>query len=927
MGLHTGPAELVEGDYAVSHTLNRAARVMSAGFGGQILLSQEASNLVVRQLPEGIEILDLGEHRLKGLHILEHLYQIRAPGLPEDFPRLPTAVAYKHNLPAQLTSFVGRETEIADLSEKVKSARLVTLTGAGGTGKTRLSHQVAQKVLDSFPDGVWLVELAPLSDPALVPHACLQALELVQQPGASPATILAQYLESKHALLILDNCEHMLTACSSLTNTLLKSCPQLHILASSREILSIPGEISFRVPSLTFPDPRRLPSLDEMRQFEAVILFEERAKQALPGFRLSAESVAAVALICLRLDGIPLAIELAAALIHVMTVDQLASRLNNTFRILTGGSKAVLPRQQTLKATIDWSYDLLSPNERLLLQRLSVFAGGWMLDAAESVCSDEEGSPNAISSLDVIGLLAQLVDKSLVIAVIHKDGGRYHLLETIRQYARDRLMETGRGVAVRNRHLAYFAQLSAEAQPHLRAKGMLEWLDRLDLELDNLRVALEWSCSSHIEVGLKIATDLLWFWHIRALFEEVVALLEILLRAEVDDRHDQALSGQRALQRARGLHALAHFLAYFTSHPLTSKRIELCQESIAILRGLGQSARHDLAISLLKLLWVQGNLDQPSPLRKEMLEIFENEKNAFYLSEFYWLQNGSILSSKGKFVDAEDLLEKSLALSKEIGDLDGMMSRSGALSDLAWYKADDLRADSLLQDAIRFGRMVKNRWNEPEYQLALGNRALARGEYLEAARLARESLRQYRELNYSIGVNKSLDNLQRTVWSQGDLEESIRVGQERLEPHSERNADPMNFFQLENTISAYLYQGRAMISRGDLPQAKTLLNKALGSILSEGHMNWWRLKIEFLLAWIAFFTQLGDYSHAARLIGAVDSMYQPTKVSYSPRERQEHLENLGACRAALGEETYWAVFVDGRALTLEHAIGWIASAM
>ena len=386
MGLHTGPAEVDKGDYAVSHTLNRAARVMGAGFGGQLLLSQETSDLVVRQLPEEVEILDLGEQRLKGLQILEHLYQVCAPGLLKDFPRLPSAVGYKHNLPAQLTSFIGRESEIADLSDKVKSSRLVTLTGAGGTGKTRLALQVAEKVLDSFPDGVWLVELAPLSDPSLVPQACTQALDLGQQPGTSPSAILAHFLENKHALLILDNCEHLLAACTRLANVLLKSCSQLHILASSREILSVPGENPFRVPSLAFPDPRSLPSSAEMVQFEAVRLFEERSKQASAGFDLTPEEANAVAQICSRLDGIPLAIELAAARMHVMTVDQLASRLDNTFRILTGGSKAVLPRQQTLKATIDWSYDLLSPNERLLLQRLSVFAGGWTLEAAEVVC-------------------------------------------------------------------------------------------------------------------------------------------------------------------------------------------------------------------------------------------------------------------------------------------------------------------------------------------------------------------------------------------------------------------------------------------------------------------------------------------------------------------------------------------------------------
>jgi tetratricopeptide (TPR) repeat protein len=356
---------------------------------------------------------------------------------------------------------------------------------------------------------------------------------------------------------------------------------------------------------------------------------------------------------------------------------------------------------------------------------------------------------------------------------------------------------------------------------------------------------------------------------------------------------------------------------------LTSKRIEFCQESIAILRGLGSSARHDLAVSLMKLLWVQGRVNQPSLLREEMQEIFENEKNAFYLSELYWFQTGPV-TSQGKLDEAKDLLEKSLALSKEIGDLDGMMSRSGALSDLAWYKGDDRRADELLRDAIRYSRMIKNRWIEPEYHLALGNRALARGEYLEAARLAQESLQKYRELNYSIGENMSMDTLQRTAWSQGDLDESVRIGQERLEPYLENNADPTNFFQRENAISAYIYLGRAMVAEGDFSQTEILLKKTVEPFISEGHMNWWRLKIELLLAWIALLTHLGYHFRAARLIGAADFMYQQTKISYSPRERQEHQENLDACRAALGEDIFAAAFAEGQAITLEQAMAWVA---
>jgi predicted ATPase/DNA-binding SARP family transcriptional activator len=418
MGLHTGPAELEGADYAVSHTLNRASRVMAAGFSWQVLLSQETAGLAMRQLEAGVALKSLGEHCLKGLETIETLFQVVAPGLPQDFPRLPTAVTQPHNLPAQLTSFIGREQEIAEVRQLVSDHRLVTLTGSGGTGKTRLALHAAEGLLDIFPDGVFLIELAPLSDPELVPQVCAQTLELIEQPNTSVQAALTHYLEKKHLLLILDNCEHVIAACTRLADSLLKACLQLHILATSREILSVPGEAALRVPPLAVPDPSHLPPLESVAHYEAVRLFVERAAQVSPGIALNEGNAGAVAQICQRLDGIPLAIELAAARARMMTIEQIADRLGSNFRLLTGGGRAVLPRHQTLTAMIDWSYDQLAPQERLLLQRLSVFAGGWTLEAAEAVCADQAGENSCqegqVASPEVIDLLAQLVDKSLI---------------------------------------------------------------------------------------------------------------------------------------------------------------------------------------------------------------------------------------------------------------------------------------------------------------------------------------------------------------------------------------------------------------------------------------------------------------------------------------------------------------------------------
>ncbi len=838
-----------------------------------------------------------------------HLAQTAAPNLAG-------ASARRHNLQAQLTSFIGREKEIVELNQKVIDQRLVTLTGSGGTGKTRLALQVACGVLDAFPDGVFLVELAPLSDPALVMQACLQSLELVQQPGIPPQTTLAHYLEKKHILLILDNCEHMIGACASLVSTLLKDCPQLHILVASREILSIPGENPFRVPSLAFPDLRNLPPLEELSQYEAIRLFVERSEQTRSGFTLITENAQAVAQICQRLDGIPLAIELAAARTRLMTAEQIASRLDNTFRLLTGGSKTMLPRQQTLKATIDWSYDLLAPKERLLLQRLSVFAGGWSLEAVEEVCPDEEGTANygegSLTSLEVMDLLAQLVDKSLVIASLHKGGGRYHLLETIRQYARDRLMETGRGIEVRDSHLVYFANLSGEAEPHLRGKGQIEWCERLDQELDNLRAALEWSFSSRIELGLKIAADLMWFWHLRELFQEAFEWLEKLLGAEIEQRGKQPLAGECALQRARGLRALAYQGNYFNIQTLT-ERVAIYQESIAILRALESFPRRELGISLLFLLLHQGILDQPSPIREEMLDILQKENEKFYLSEYLFV----MVSFAEDWDQAIDIENTSLAISREIEDLDGICSRSAALGYLMMIKGDYLKAEALFMEAIEISRKVKNHWIEAALFDALSGLAMVQGKYEEAINHSEAAILRYRELNYLTQIDGPLQTLQQIAWSQGNYGESIRFAQENFASYARPFTE----------IGAYLYLGRVAISQNDLPQAEGYMKRAIPSGIWKEYTFRWVVLTPYLLGWIALFRKQGKYPDCAGLMGTVDSIYRQIAPGLVPRERSEYEEDRALTRSALGEDAFAEAFDEGQAMTLEQAITWVAEEM
>lgn len=520
MGLHTGAAE-ISGDGSKQYregytTLASAQRVMSVANGGQVLLSQTSRELLENDLPAEVSLRDMGEHRLKDLRSPMHLYQLVAPGLPQDFPSLKSLNNLPNNLPIQLTRFVGRGHELSEVERLLTGTRLLTLTGPGGTGKTRLALQAAAAVLEQFPQGVWLVELAPVTDPQIIVQVIANVFSVRQIAGRSLLETLTDNLHYKTLLLVLDNCEHLIEACAQLTDTLLHGCPNLKILASSRESLGIAGEVAFRVPSLSLP-PALLKagsnSLAELEQSEAVRLFVERAQAVSPDFSLEQENAPAVAQICRRLDGIPLALELAAARIKVLSSTQIASRLDDRFRMLTGGSRTALPRQQTLKALIDWSWTLLSDSEKVLLRRLAVFSGGFTLEAVVSICADPASNREAsLSDYEILDLLEGLVNKSLI--QVGEEGGqaRYRLLETIRQYALDQLLLSEEAPQLRDCHLEYFSHLAEQAEPHLQAADMLEWMDRLERDTDNLRAALEWGLGTCSPAALILSKGLINYW-------------------------------------------------------------------------------------------------------------------------------------------------------------------------------------------------------------------------------------------------------------------------------------------------------------------------------------------------------------------------------------------------------------------------------
>ena len=557
MGVHMGEVELqrtAQGDHYFGAALYRCARLMSTAHGGQVVLSAVAAEAVRDALPDGADLLNLGEHRLKDLARPEHVWQLTHPQLAADFPALRSLDALPNNLPLQVTSFIGRERELAEVQRLLSGARLLTLTGTGGSGKTRLSLQAAADVIDAYEDGVWFVDLAPLADPAHVPGAALAALGLSEQPGQPAQATLAGYLRQRHALLLLDNCEHVIEACARLVDAIIHQCPGVRILATSREMLGVAGETAWRVPSLALPEPDGAPgahgaydgyTAQRLEQYEAVRLFIDRALAVQPSFQVTNQNAPAVAQVCHRLDGIPLALELAAARVRVLSVEQIAARLTDRFRLLTGGGRTALRRQQTLQALVDWSHDLLSEPERALFRRLAVFAGGFTIDAIELVCAGEP-----VESFEALDLLTGLVDKSLVVAGGADAEQRYRLLETLRQYAEDKLLQAGEAAALRDRHLQWCVALACAVDQADRAddgKRLEQAWTQYRAESANVRAAFTWGAAT--PEGAALALEM--FANIEAFPSEITenaAWLETLL----------ALAPARTSLRVRALNRLDH---------------------------------------------------------------------------------------------------------------------------------------------------------------------------------------------------------------------------------------------------------------------------------------------------------------------------------------------------------------------------------
>ncbi|MGE5641916.1 MAG: ATP-binding protein, partial [Byssovorax cruenta] len=700
--------------------------------------------------------------------------------------------------PIQMTSFIGRDNEIAEIKQALIKTRLVTLTGSGGTGKTRLSIQVATEILEHFKDGIWFIELAAITDPELVPNAVANTLGVREQSGQPIITTLIDWFRDRELLLILDNCEHMLDACARLVDQVLHGSQETRILASSREALGIAGETAFRVPSLPTPNTKEQIPLEQLEECESVRLFMERAAQTLPTFKVTSDNALALTQICHRLDGIPLAIELAAARVKVLSVEQIAERLDDRFRLLTGGSRTALPRQQTLRALIDWSYQLLSEQERLLFRRLAVFVGGWTLEAAEAVCGF-----GGIESIDVLDLLSHLVDKSLVIVENVEKESRYRRLETIRQYAREKLFETDEAAQIRDRHFDYFRMLAEKAEIEILNANQVAWLKRLDVEFDNIRAALEWSQEKRVEDGLRLGSAIWRFCLRYGYTNELVEKLNQLLQ------HPQG--SIRTLARAKTLCILTILTVWQSGQSDPVRQRALAKEGFAIYKELGNQNgeaaglyamgvgenRHgdpealsfllqslalyrsindktDICDVLIVISHVSSDPVQRQACLEEALVLARERGDAITMAGA--LDNlGLIAMDLGNFSQARAWLEESLELQLPLG-ASGYITTLQYLSKLALYE------DNLIQ-ARAYGEEVRSLSKKSgmtmtwQYLFSLANLgyiALREGNIVMAKETFRLSIQQFQKANRLDGVIFAIEGVASLNVNQEHFERAAR---------------------------------------------------------------------------------------------------------------------------------------------------------
>jgi predicted ATPase/DNA-binding CsgD family transcriptional regulator len=923
-GLHTGEALLRDERYYAGAALTRCARLRDVAHEGQTLLSAATASLVTDALPTGSVLRDRGTHRLRDLSHPERIFELRAAGVERDFPPLRSLDALAHNLPIQLTSFVGRAGELAAVERLLRGERLVTLTGMGGAGKTRLAAQAAADLADHWPDGVWWVDLGPVTDPALVAELTASTIGVMVEPVGGPRRALSLQLRDRRVLVCLDNCEHLLEASAHLAETMLRTCSEVSVLATSREPLGVPGEMVWRVPSL--------------QEDEAVALFVDRASRVRPWFTLDATNEAAVRTLCRRLDGIPLAVELAAAWLRTLTPAQIAAGLDDRFALLVRGVRGAARRQQTLAASMDWSHDLLGETDRVVFRRLGAFAGGFTLSAARAVCADGDGRPVAES--DVLPALGRLVDKSLV-AVDEREGeARYRLLETIRQYALDRLDAAGERDTARERHLDHFLALAEAIAPELEGPDQDACLDRVEAEHDNFRAALNWGLTPPAsERGRRLAAALVWLWYKHGHGDEGLEFLQRAIELAPDDRSPvqaRLLVAAAAIaqvcgqfrrivgyaQRGMEVATLNHdertrgrclfLLAVVQFYVDLDAAWELCVQARACADAAADAFTAD------SVLVVQGSVpcvrDRYQTALPLLLEggercLRRGDRTFAALALNY---QDEIALFTGDIRLADRLATQALEVARPLGDYYAVGLATCHLALVKGFAGDIDGGLSLMEPVVRSVEGADHTVFIPRMGSVLGILHLWAGDPDAALEWFDRDVRTMDPVspdNLVVarslpGLVAALRHLGRRDEARGLVDRAIALARKLDVPH---------------LVADALAQSGRLTAPDDPDTAEDLHHQALALRVDHGMRTF---MVDDIDALARLACRAESHAEAARLIAAAEVARAEMGCPRPPIDRPEHEATVARLRAALGDDAFSDVWAEGASLSLDDAVAY-----
>jgi predicted ATPase/DNA-binding CsgD family transcriptional regulator len=922
--LHTGEALLRDERSYTGAALTRCVRLRDIAHEGQTLLSSATAALVADALPEGVLLRDLGIHRLRDLSHADRVCEMRTTGFDRDFPPLRSLDAVTHNLPIQLTSFVGRADELAAVERLIRSERLVTLTGAGGAGKTRLAAQAAAELADRWPDGVWWVDLGPVTDPTLVAELTASTIGVMVEPVGGPRRALMLQLRDRRVLVCLDNCEHLLEASAELVETMLRTCTEVWVLATSREPLGVAGEVVWRVPSL--------------QEEEAVALFVDRASRVRPWFTLDATNEAAVRTLCRRLDGIPLALELAAAWLSTLTPAQIAAGLDDRFALLVRGSRSAARRQQTLAASIDWSHNLLDEADRVVFRRLGAFKGGFTLDAARAVCADGPGG--AVAESDVLAALGRLVDKSLVVVEERESEARYRLLETIRQYAVDKLVTAGEQEAASDRHLDHFLALGEVTEPELEGPRQDATLDWVEAEHDNLRAALDWGLAlPDPQRGRRLAASLVWLWYKHGHGDEG---LEFIQRAI-----DRA-PGDRSTVQARllvGAAALAQVCGQFP------RIVEYAQRGLEVATLNHDDRTRGRCLFLLGYMQFYLDLDAAWELCAQARACAAAAGDAFTADAVLVVQ-GSIPCMRDRFEIALPMLREGGERCLRRGDRTFTSLALNYQDDIAVSTGDVGLAERLATQALEIARPLGD-----YYAVGLSTCHLAfvkglAGDIDGALRVIEPVVRSVEGAEHSVFIPRMGSILGMLHLWGGDPEGAIAWFERHV-----RTADPVppdNLIvarSLPGRVAALRHAGRgdearklvgralALARKLDIPHlvadaldqsglltaaedpgaAEALHHEALALRVDHGLRTF---IVDDLDALARLACRAESFTEAVRLLAASDAARVAMGYPRPPIDRSGHDATVARLRAALGDEAFSDAWAEGANLSLDDAVAY-----